>query len=398
MPAFNPRLDRLAAFPFRRLAAMLADLRPPPDREPVDLSIGEPRHPPPALLAETVAAHGHLWNRYPPPQGTPEFRAACAAWLERRYGLPAGAVDPERQVLPVAGTKEALFSIATLAVGGPRNGRPPLVAMPDPLYAVYYGAAVVAGGEPLCLPATRASGFLPDLGRLDAATLDRLALFYLCSPANPQGAVAGPDYLRRLYRLALEHDFLLVVDECYAEIYHDAPPPGALAVACGVDPEFRNLLVFHSLSKRSNAAGLRSGFVAGDAGAVRRFLELRAYGAAVQPLPLMAAATRLWQDEEHVEENRERYRRKFALAGEILGGRLGFYRPRGGFFLWLEVGDGEAFARRAWCEAGVKLLPGAYLSSTPGPDAPGAAYVRAALVDPEPVVETALRRLVRLAG
>lgn len=398
MTAFNPRLDRLAAFPFRRLAAMLADLRPPSDRAPIDLSIGEPRHPPPALLAEIVAAHGHLWNRYPPPQGTPEFRAACATWLERRNGLPMGAIDPERQLLPVAGTKEALFLIALLAVDGSRGSRPPLVAMPDPLYAVYYGAAVMAGGEPLCLPATRTSGFLPDLDRLDATTLERLALFYLCSPANPQGAVASADYLHALYRLALDYDFLLVVDECYAEIYYDAPPPGALSVAFGIEPEFRNLLVFHSLSKRSNAAGLRSGFIAGDAAAVRRFLELRAYAAAVQPLPLMAAATRLWQDEEHVEANRQRYRRKFALAEAILGDRFGFYRPAGGFFLWLEVGDGEAFARRAWCEAGVKLLPGAYLSASAGPSAPGAPYVRAALVDAEPVVETALQRLRTLAG
>jgi aspartate/methionine/tyrosine aminotransferase len=291
---------------------------------------------------------------------------------------------------------------------------------------------VVAGGEPLCLPATRASGFLPHLDRLDPTTLKRLALFYLCSPANPQGAIASADYLSTLYRLALDYDFLLVVDECYAEIYYDAPPPGALSIAFGIEPEFRNLLVFHSLSKRSNAAGLRSGFtaaaspaikpefrnllvfhslskrsnaaglrsgfIAGDAAAVRRFLELRAYAAAVQPLPLLAAATRLWQDEEHVEANRQRYRQKFALAEAILGDCFGFYRPAGGFFLWLEVGDGEAFARRAWCEAGVKLLPGAYLSATAGPNAPGAPYVRAALVDAEPVVETALQRLRTLAG
>lgn len=396
MPPLNPRLDRLAAFPFRRLARMLEGILPPSGLEPIDLSIGEPRHAPPALLAETVAAHAHLWNRYPPPQGTPEFRAACATWLERRYHLPAGAIDPDRHILPVAGTKEALYLVAQLAVDT-AGQQTPLVAMPDPLYAVYYGAAVIAGAEPLCLPATRATGFLPDLTALEPATLDRLRLFYLCSPANPQGVVADRDYLARLYGLAREYDFLLAVDECYAEIYHDAPPPGALEVVHAIDPAWRNLLVFHSLSKRSSAPGLRSGFVAGDAAVVRQFLELRAYGAAVQPLPLMAAATRLWLEEQHVEENRQIYRRKFALAEEALSGRLGFYRPPGGFFLWLEVGDGEAFARRAWRESGVKLLPGAYLS--PGSDrtAPGAGFVRAALVHDEPTVREAVGRLAALA-
>lgn len=398
MPRWNPRLDRLAAFPFRRLAAMLRGLEPPPSVEPIDLSIGEPKHAPPSLLAETVAAHAHLWNRYPPPQGTPEFRAACAAWLERRYGLPTGALDSDRQILPVAGTKEALYLVAQLVVDAAAGSRPPLVAMPDPLYAVYYGAAVAAGAEPLCLPATRASGFLPDLGALDAESLRRLALFYLCSPANPQGAVADRDYLARLYRLAREYDFLLAVDECYADIYHDAPPPGALEVVRAIDADFRNLLVFHSLSKRSSAPGLRSGFVAGDAEVVGRFLELRAYGAAVQPLPLVAAATRLWQEEGHVEDNRRLYRRKFDLATELLSGRFGFHRPPAGFFLWLEVGDGETFARRAWCESGVKLLPGAYLSATRGSGAPGAPFVRAALVHAEETVREALERLVRLAA
>ncbi|GBD43631.1 LL-diaminopimelate aminotransferase [bacterium HR40] len=393
----NPRLDRLADFPFRRLARLLAGLAPPAEVVPIDLSIGEPQHAPPPLLAETLAAHAHLWNRYPPPQGTPEFRAACAAWLERRYRLPPGSVDPEQQVLPLAGTKEGLFLVAQLVVDAESASRPPLVAMPDPLYAVYYGAAVVAGAEPLCLPATAASGFLPDLDALDRDQLDRLALFYLCSPANPQGAVADRDYLARLYRLAREHDFLVAVDECYAEIYDGLAPPGALEVVRAIDPEWRNLLVFHSLSKRSNAAGLRSGFVAGDARVMRRFLELRAYAAAVQPLPVLAAATRLWQDEAHVEANRRLYRRKFDVAEEVLGGRLGFYRPPGGFFLWLGVGDGEAFARRAWRDAGVKLLPGGYLSPGVGKHAPGAGHVRAALVHGEEVVREALGRLAALA-
>ena len=390
----NPRLDRLAAFPFRRLAAMLEGLEPCSGMPALDMSIGEPRHSPPPLLAETVAAHAGAWNRYPPPAGTAAFRASCCRWLERRNGLPSGSLDPDRHLLPLAGTKEGLFLLAQLVAPETADGQPARILMPDPLYAVYYGAAVMAGAEPRPLPATAASGFLPDLDALDRDLLARTALFYLCSPSNPQGAVADAAYLRRLAGWAREYGFLLAVDECYAEIYGAEPPPGALGVVWPEDPECTNLLVFHSLSKRSNAPGLRSGFVAGDPRLLRRFLHLRAYGAAVQPLPLMAAATALWEDEAHVAANRALYRRKFDIAEARLAGRFGFVRPAGGFFLWLDVGDGVAAARELWTKAALKVLPGTFLSATAGPESPGHRYIRLAMVHDEATIGEALDRLI----
>ncbi|MFO1048300.1 MAG: aminotransferase class I/II-fold pyridoxal phosphate-dependent enzyme [Geminicoccaceae bacterium] len=385
----NERLDRLAEFPFRRLAALLAHA-PAPAVATRDLALGEPKHAPPALLAETVAAHAHLWNRYPPVPGTPEFRAAVADWLTGRYGLPAGAVDGDRHVCPLSGTKEGLYLLPSLVTSGRGD---PAILMPDPVYAVYFGGARMAGAEPVLLPATAETGFLPDLDAIPAALLERTALFFLCSPANPQGAVADLDYLRRLVRLARRHGFLLAVDECYSELWDRAPPPGGLEAALAEDGSLDRVVVFHSLSKRSSAAGLRSGFVAGDPAVIADLLRLRAYASPVQPLPLLAAATALWRDERHVEENRARYRAKFDLAERRLSNRFGFYRPAGGFFLWLDVGDGEAACRRLWSEAGLRVLPGAYLSGGDSGINPGRPYIRVALVDEAAAVDAALERL-----
>ncbi len=391
----NPRLETLSDYPFRRLAGLLAPLEPPRGRVPVDLSIGQPMHPLPALLAETLQANAHLWGRYPPVDGTPAFREAVCAWLGRRYGLPAGFLDPERHLLPVAGTKEALFLIAQAVVPEHKAGRRPAVLMPNPFYNVYLGGAVLAGAEPVLLPVSAATGYLPALDELAPELLERTAAFYFCSPANPQGLAADQAYLQRLVGLARKHNFLLVVDECYSEIYSGAPPAGALAAALALDGRLDNLVVCNSLSKRSSAAGLRSGFVAGDAGVIAGFTRLRSYAAAVQPLPVLAAATALWQDEDHVVVNRRMYREKFDLADQRLAGRLGYYRPDGGFFLWLEVGDGEAAARRLWAEVAIKVLPGGYLGR---PDAaglnPGAGAIRVALVHDLASTEAALAALV----
>lgn len=390
---WNDRLDRLQEFPFRRLAKLLAGIDPPAG-ETFDLAIGEPQHAPPALLAETVARHAGEWKRYPPVNGTAEFRRAVCAWLARRYALPESALDPERHVLPVAGTKEALFLLPEVLVPERTAGPRPAVLVPNPVYAVYVGAAVLAGADPVYLAAEARTGFLPDLDALSPDLLARTAAFYLCTPANPQGTIADRAYLRRALRLARAHGFVLVVDECYAEIWDREPPPGALEVAWAESCSFENLVVFHSLSKRSSAAGLRSGFVAGDPELLARFLRLRAYAAAVQPLPLMAAATALWSEEAHVAANRALYRRKIDLAERRLSNRFGFYRPPGGFFLWLEVGDGEAAALRLWREAGVRALPGGYLAV---PDArgrnPAERYLRLALVHDEATLARALDRL-----
>jgi N-succinyldiaminopimelate aminotransferase len=398
MMMLNPRLEQLGDYAFPRLARLLAPLDPPPGLAPIDLSIGSPMHPTPKLLTDTLAEHGHLWNRYPPVLGTAAFRAAAAGWLGRRYGLPEGSLDPERHLLAVAGTKEALFLVAQaimpdrLADDGACER--PAVLMPNPFYIVYQGGAVMAGAEAVMLPVTADTGYLPELDRLGPALLARTVAFYLCSPTNPQGAAASLDYLARALELARRHDFLLIVDECYAELYTREPPAGALQAALRLGGGFDRLMVFHSLSKRSSAAGLRSGFVAGDPALIAGFARLRNYAAAVQPLPVLAAATALWQDEAHVEANRTLYRQKFDLAEQRLGGRFGYYRPDGGFFLWLTVGDGEAAARRLWTEAALKVLPGAYLAR---PDEqgrnPGDAAIRVALVHDLATTEVALRRI-----
>lgn len=391
----NPRLAALAEYPFDRLRALLDGIAPPPDLRPMILSVGEPRHPPPALVIEVLARHVDGWGRYPPVEGTEGFRRAAADWLVRRYRLPPNLIDPDRHVIPVAGTREALFMAAALAVPESREGRRPKVILPNPFYHVYFGAAAMAGAEPVLLPATRATAFLPDLEALDAETLEQTALCYLCSPANPQGAVAGKNLLAKAIALARAHDFILAVDECYTEIYDTVPPPGALEVCAGGD--LGNVLVFHSLSKRSSVPGLRSGFVAGDETLIAAFRRLRTFGGATVPLPVLEVARALWDDDEHVQANQNLYRQKFDLAEALLGGRFGFFRPEGAFFLWLEVGDDERATQALWQEAAIRVLPGRYLAQ---PDAaginPGAGFLRIALIDDIAATEQALRRMVNV--
>lgn len=415
-PTLNDRLGGLSDYPFTRLASLLGGITPRANTPPLVMSIGEPQHTPPALLARTLAAAPLAdWGRYPPPTGTPAFRAAVAGWLTRRYGLPDGYIDADTSILPATGTREALFQAALMATPSQRHGRRPAVLIPNPFYAVYEGAAALAGAEPVFLPATRESGFLPDLDALPVDLLERTSLFYLCTPSNPQGAVADLAYLKRALILARTHGFVLAVDECYAEIWDAVPPPGAYEAALALDPSgtlgARNLLVFNSLSKRSSAAGLRSGFIAGDPALIRVFARLRSYALAGNPLPAQAAAAALWSDDAHVEENRRLYRLKFDAAQGELAGRLGFFRPAAGFFLWLDVGDGEKAAQALWREAGVRVLPGAYLSRPqrppgapdgPLPDGPlvdpGHRYIRVALVHDAEIVARACQQIAQILG
>lgn len=391
---WNPRLDDLVDYPFDRLRALLADADPPAGVEPLVMSIGEPQHSPPALIAETLAAHAHLWGRYPPVEGTPELRDAIMAWLTRRYRVDLKGLG----ILPLAGTREGLFMAAQLVMPEAKGGGRPVVLMPNPFYQVYSGAAVMAGAQPVFLPATSNNGFLPDLDQVPEEVWARTALVYLCSPANPQGAVADLGYLARAIERTRRAGGVLALDECYAEIYSDAPPPGGLEVCRTLGDGYDNVLVFHSLSKRSNAPGLRSGFVAGDADLIARFRLLRSYGGATLPMPVMAASAALWRDESHVEENRALYRSKFDRAAAILKDRLGFYRPSGGFFLWLDVGDGEVVTRRLWRETGVRVLPGAYLARADSTGwNPGSRFIRVAMVHGEETTARALERLVRIA-
>lgn len=395
----NPGLDLLGDYPFQRLATLLADVPAADGVAPVMMHVGEPKLPQPDLVAEEIARNAHLWNRYPPVAGSPEFREAAAGWLARRYSLPDGMIDPDKHVIAVCGTREALFQTALMAVpvsGAANGGGQPAVLMPNPMYHVYYGGAVMSEAEPVLVPATAQTGFLPDYAALDPDILRRTALAYLCTPGNPQGAVASLEQLQDLIGLAREYGFLLALDECYSEIWRGSPPPGGLQACAAMGGAMDGVLVFHSLSKRSSAPGLRSGFVAGDADAVARLLRLRSYGGAQVPGPIQAAAATLWGDETHVEKTRAHYEKLFVMSQRILGNRAGYHESPGGFFLWLDVGDGEEATRKAWRHGAVKVMPGGYMSrrdDTSGEN-PGARYIRVALVHDE---ETAEAGLVRLA-
>ena len=394
-PNLDARLDHLPDYPFARLAKLLGG---PPGPASVVRSIGEPQHQPPAMVAETLAANAGLWGKYPPANGSADFRQAVTEWAGRRYDLPPGLLDPERAILPVAGTREALYLIAQ-AVCGDRGGKRPLVLLPNPFYQVYAGAAVMAGAEPVFVPGARGPTSQPDFSLLPPEALERTALAYICSPANPQGSVADAALLERSVATARRHGFVLACDECYSEVWDKVAPPGALASCAALGEGLANVIVFNSLSKRSSVPGLRSGFVAGDERVIKAFSRLRSYGGAATPLPVQAVSAALWRDEAHVTASRDLYRAKIDLAERILGDRFGFYRPAGGFFLWLDVGDGEAAAIRLWREADIRVLPGSYLAAEDSVDGnPGHRYIRVALVHDLATTEAALTRLAAVLG
>ena len=388
----NDRLALLRDYPFRRLSSLLAGIDPPRDVEPVVMSIGEPQHPYPDFVPKVLARYAGLWNKYPPTTGTLEFREAVTNWLTTRYCLPNGMIDANRNILPVAGTREALFSVALLTVPTTKHGARPTVLIPDPFYQIYSGAAIMAGAEPVYVPTTEDTGFLPDFGALPIDQLERAVLAYLCTPSNPQGAVASLDQLEDHIKLARELDFTLAVDECYCEIYFDTPPPGIIQACRSDHGNLDKIIGFHSLSKRSNVPGLRSGFVVGDSKLIGEFTRLRQYTGGASPGPILATATELWKDETHVEANRRLYQEKFFDARTILGKHPYYYQPDGGFYLWLNVGDGEATTQRLWNSAAVKVMPGAYLSKE-GDSPPGKAYIRLALVNDRANTAEALERM-----
>jgi N-succinyldiaminopimelate aminotransferase len=392
----NDILDELTDYPFDRLRALLGPIEPPADKSIIQMQIGEPRHAPPELIRPILDAGMADWGKYSPPNGTEELRQAIADWLAMRYRLPVGMVDPARHIAIVAGTREALFMAGLLSVPRARNGDKPVVLMPNPFYQVYAGAAAMAHAEIHLVPAGAETGFQPDLAAVPPDILARTALAYVNSPANPQGSIASVETLQQWIRLAREHDFVLAVDECYAEIYTVDPPPGAFEACAGIDAAdgFANVLIFHSLSKRSNVPGLRSGFVAGDPALIALLLRLRQYGGAQVPLPVMNASAALWRDEAHVEASRALYCEKFDAALEILNGAFGFVRPGGAFYLWLDVGDSEAAAAKLWHDAGVRVLPGAYFGKT-GTDGvnPAAPFIRAALVHDIDTTRDAVTRI-----
>jgi len=391
----NPSLDRLQAYPFERLAALLKGATPPASLKPIALYIGEPRHDPPALVLDALAASLGQLGSYPATKGLPALRTAICTHLER-HAVPAGArVDPETMVLPVTGTREGLFSVVQ-AVVDPVPGA--LVAMPNPSYQIYEGATLLARAEPLYLDTTAATGMLPDLDAVPGSTWDRVQLLLLCSPGNPTGAVMSQAYLRHALELAEQHDFVIASDECYADLYLDEanPPPSLLRAAWeGGRRNFERCLVLRSLSKRSSVPGLRSGFVAGDPAIMARYLLYRTYHGCAMALPVQQASIAAWQDDAHVAANRALYREKFARVLPILAPWWPEGAPGGGFYLWPDVGgDDTAFVRALFEQQNLTILPGSYMSRDSGKGNPGRGRVRISLV---PTVDECVEAAQRIA-
>ncbi|MEN9726889.1 MAG: hypothetical protein RL434_1255 [Pseudomonadota bacterium] len=391
----NPGLSRLQPYPFERLAELRKDLPHTHALSPINLSIGEPQHPTPALVREALVAALEGTARYPATKGEPMLRQTISSWLSRRFGLPSTAVDAERMVLPVNGTREALFAIAQALV--PRSAARDAVLMPNPFYQIYEGAALLAGAEPVFMPCPADQGFLPDVEALPTALLDRCSLMYVCTPSNPAGSVMSRERLVALLDLADRHDFVVVSDECYSELYLDesAPPPGLLEAAWHSGrQDFRRCLVMHSLSKRSNSPGLRSGFVAGDPRLIASFLKYRTYHGSAMPLHVQAASVAAWRDEAHVVENRALYRAKFSAMAEILHDCLPLTLPAGGFYLWPEFPvDDLEMCRLLIREANVTTLPGQFLARTVDGHNPGRNRLRIALVAEQPSCVEAAHRI-----
>ena len=384
---FPERFSNLPEYAFPRLRTLLDVHQPGGD--PIAMTIGEPRHAFPEWVGQVLAENVHLFAKYPQNNGIPELLDVISDWLMRRYGLSV----PVDQIMTLNGTREGLYNAAMAVCPEEKNGQKPVVLTPNPFYQVYAIAALAIGAEPVFVPAEAATGHLPDYASLPVDVLNRTAIAYICSPANPQGAVASADYWRELIGLAEKYDFKIFADECYSEIYRDAAPVGAMQIAAemGADPE--RVVIFHSLSKRSNLPGLRSGFCAGGPETIAKIRQLRSYSGAPLPEPIQAVSARVWADEAHVVENRALYDQKFRLADDILGGVDGYQSPQAGFFLWLPVADGEEAALKLWRETGVRVLPGAYLSRDVNGHNPGKPYIRVALVAPSQETQRGLTLL-----
>ena len=392
----NRYLQHLEPYPFAKLAQLFSDLTPPADKTRIALSIGEPQHEPPDFVLEAISDNLRRIANYPSSAGLPELRNTVALWLQQRFKL--SAVDPETQVLPVSGTREALFSFAQAIVTADPTA---LVMSPNPFYQIYEGAALLAGATPHFINCTEDSGLLPDFNSVTEQQWQQCQLLYLCNPGNPTGAVMHLEQLKHLVRLAQEYDFVIASDECYSEIYFDEeyPPPGLLQ-ACDAmgNSDYRNCVTFHSLSKRSNLPGLRSGFVAGDAKILSGFLQYRTYHGCAMPVHHQLGSIAAWSDEQHVKANRQQYRDKFTAVLAELEGHLPAAAPEAGFYLWPQtpVSDTE-FARQLYAEENVIVLPGRFLARESGGINPGKNRVRMALVaSTEDCVEAAQRIVQRL--
>ena len=377
----NPDLDKLQPYPFEKLTKLKADAKFSARCEHIALSIGEPKHPTPDFIIDTLSAHLSTLTNYPTTKGTTELRQTIAQWLTQRFSLPAESLNAEQHILPVNGTREALFAFAQAVVDRSQDA---VVVCPNPFYQIYEGAALLAGATPHYVPITAENGFLADYLSVPTSIWEKCQLLYLCTPNNPTGATYEVETLQALIKLADRYNFILASDECYSEIYFDEDnrPAGLLQAAAAMGHnDYKNCVVFHSLSKRSNAPGLRSGFVAGDANVIAQFLRYRTYHGCAMSLPVQAASIAAWSDETHVKNNRDLYREKFARVLAILSPVMTLQQPSASFYLWAKTPiNDELFAQRLYGECNITVLPGSYLSRDVDGITPGAGYVRMALV------------------
>ena len=389
----NPNLERLHPYPFEKLAKLKAGISVPEHLAPISLGIGEPKHPSPAFVKDVIADNLDKLANYPTTKGTDELRSAIAAWATHRFDLAPASLDPNRHVVPVNGTREAIFALVQAVVDA---GKPATVVSPNPFYQIYEGAAFLAGATPVYLPCDGGNGFIPDFDAVPESVWKNCQILFLCSPGNPSGAVIPRETLVKVIELADQHDFLIASDECYSELYPDEanPPEGLLQTCAAIGRHnFERCVVFHSLSKRSNLPGLRSGFVAGDAEVLAGYLKYRTYHGCAMPIHNQLASIAAWKDEDHVRENRAAYRAKFEAVVPILREVMNVDFPDAGFYLWPETPmDDETFARELSARQNVHVLPGRYLSRTVNGHNPGENRVRMALVAPlEECVEAAKR-------
>ncbi len=378
--SMNKNLDKILPYPFERLAELLAGINPPQEKKTIRWTIGEPAHASPEFVKKVLIENIDSLSVYPMTKGSDELRAAIAAWLSKRFSLPASTIDPDKNILPVCGTREALFSFAQCAVN---SGPDALVAMPNPFYQIYEGAAFMAGASPYFMNLEAGTRFIPDFDAVPPVVWQRCQLLYVCSPNNPAGTCLGADHWRKVIEVAHKYNFIIAADECYSEIYFGEPPIGLLQAAQTLGlTDLKNCIVFHSLSKRSNLPGLRSGFVAGDAQIIEKYRLYRTYHGSTMPPPSQKASTAAWLDEEHVVANRKLYTDKFAAVLKVLNeAGIAVEQPEGGFYLWLQVPqDDTTFARRLYQEENLLVLPGSYLSRENDGQNPGYKRVRIALV------------------
>lgn len=389
----NPDLDRLQPYPFEKLAQLKQAVSPPAEKNHIALSIGEPKHQPPKFVLDEINTNSEKTGQYPLTKGMPEFRQCMADWLCQRFSLPAETIDAEKNILPVTGTREALFAFAQAVID--RN-QSPLVLMPNPFYQIYEGAALLSGAEPCFYNTTKETNYLPDFDAISEAEWQKCQLLYICTPGNPTGAVIPKDQLKSLIEKAEKYDFIIASDECYSEIYFDEnnPPTGLLEAAHEMgNSDYKRCVVFHSLSKRSNLPGLRSGFVAGDANIMQAFFKYRTYHGCAMPVHHQLASMQAWNDEQHVLDNRNMYKQKFNSVLEILSPVLDVALPDAGFYLWPQtpISDTE-FAQQLFAQQNVTVLPGQFLSRTSENINPGENHIRMALVATvEETVEAANR-------